>query len=69
MLWKYDSLSLTPRGCGCQVVGEPAVLVGNSLGGYAAMATAAAYPDLVRLAALGCLYWFLAPLLVWAGWL
>ncbi len=31
-----------------QVVGEPAVLVGNSLGGYAAMATAASHPDLVR---------------------
>lgn len=30
-----------------QVVGEPAVLVGNSLGGYAAMATAASHPDLV----------------------
>ena len=29
------------------MVGEPAVLVGNSLGGYAAMATAASYPDLV----------------------
>lgn len=32
-----------------QVVGEPAVLVGNSLGGYAAMATAASHPDLVCL--------------------
>ena len=30
-----------------EVVGEPAVLVGNSLGGYAAMATAAQHPDLV----------------------
>lgn len=30
------------------VGGPPAVLVGNSLGGYAALSTAAQYPDLVR---------------------
>ena len=31
-----------------KVGGGPAVLVGNSLGGYASLATAAAYPDLIR---------------------
>ena len=31
-----------------KVGGGPAVLVGNSLGGYASLATAAAYPDLIK---------------------
>lgn len=31
-----------------EVVGEPAVLVGNSLGGYNALHTAALQPDIAR---------------------
>ena len=32
------------------VGGRPSVLVGNSLGGYASLATAAKYPELIRCA-------------------
>lgn len=31
-----------------QVIGEPAVVAGNSLGGYASLATAVKYPDTVK---------------------
>ena len=31
-----------------QVIGEPAVVAGNSLGGYASLATAVRYPDAVK---------------------
>ncbi len=50
-LIEYSGYSVWPNQLAAfikEVVGEPAVLVGNSLGGYAAMATAAQHPDLVR---------------------
>ncbi|KAK9844137.1 hypothetical protein WJX81_005602 [Elliptochloris bilobata] len=50
-LVEYNGYDIWPRQLASfikEVVGEPAVLVGNSLGGYGAMATAARYPDLVR---------------------
>ena len=34
--------------CLCQVVGEPAVLVGNSLGGYTSLLTAVRYSKEVK---------------------
>ena len=49
-LIEYSGYNVWPRQLAAfieEVVGEPAVLVGNSLGGYAAMATAAQHPDLV----------------------
>ena len=40
------SISLTTMYA--QVIGEPTVVAGNSLGGYASLATAVRYPDLVK---------------------
>ena len=40
------SMSLTSA-C-AQVIGEPAVVAGNSLGGYASLATAVRYPEAVK---------------------
>lgn len=36
------------RGHALQVIGEPAILAGNSLGGYTSLATAVRYPDTVK---------------------
>ena len=41
-----DSTSLTHTHA--QVIGEPAVVAGNSLGGYASLATAVRYPEVVK---------------------
>lgn len=42
-----ECMRLTPP-THAQVIGEPAVVAGNSLGGYASLATAVRYPETVK---------------------
>ena len=42
------SHSISQTGAYAQIIGEPAVVAGNSLGGYASLATAVRYPEAVK---------------------